>query len=161
MYLAPMSISTIISEDQIDRIIESLANPAQVEAMMLSLEQEAPGYLAYVFSEDTKMLGPAEQDALTFIIATFWKCTTQSQWTNPELSEDEISEIEEKNWDLLQQGKGDFREKLNVFFDNFSQEDMLAFIEDMLMDEEQEAISKEGKEHIFIICKTFLDIILT
>lgn len=154
-----MSISNIVKEGQIDQIIESLAEVEQVEEMMLSLAEEAPAYMAYVFSEDTKMLAANEQDILTFIVAGLWKCTGLGVWKDPELSEESISNLEEKNWELLQEGKGEFRTRLDAFYKDFAQEDMLAFVEDMLMDEDAE-FSKEGQEHVFAISKTFLDILL-
>ncbi|MFT5382917.1 MAG: hypothetical protein ACI81W_000313, partial [Saprospiraceae bacterium] len=62
-------------------------------------------------------------------------------------------------WEKLSenQSKG-FRDKLDVFFENTSQEDLLAFVEDALVqDEEDDMISPEGREYVFITLKTIID----
>ena len=44
-----------------------------------------------------------------------------------------ISDAEEANWTKLEEATGrTFRERLDVFFENTPQEDLLAFIEDSL-----------------------------
>lgn len=156
-----MPFSTLIQEDQIDQLLETLNDPIQVESAMKSLEQTAPKYMAYVFSEDSKLLQAAEQDLLTYITAVLWSTVKADNWADAGLSEEEIGEMEDKNWDLLQGAKAKtFRDRLDVFYEDYPQEDLLALVEDLLVVEEEDEISKEGRDHVFILCKTFLDILI-
>ena len=41
----------------------------------------------------------------------------------------------------------------NCFFENSSQEDLLAFIEDSLLEEEEDLVTKVGREPMFIALK--------
>ena len=50
-----------------------------------------------------------------------------------------------------------FRDRLNVFFEKTSQEDLLAFIEDSLLEEEEELVTKVGREPMFIALKSIID----
>ena len=62
---------------------------------------------------------------------------------------EEIEEIEEQNWTLLNETKAKgFREKLDAFFEDYPQEDLLAFVEDALVEDEDDFLTKEGKELI-------------
>jgi len=74
------------------------------------------------------------------------------------ITEEALSIAEETNWGKMQEVSAKkFRERLDVFFSSTSQEDLLAFIEDALLDEEEGILSKEGREPIFIILKSIID----
>ena len=81
------------------------------------------------------------------------------------VSEDEIGQAEEANYALLESSKAsDFRDRLNAFFDGTDQEDLLAFAEEAVLEEEDEAealVTKEGREPIFIALKTLVDVLTT
>ena len=75
------------------------------------------------------------------------------------INEKTLGEAEERNWTLLQSSKSNnFQERLNPFFENYPQEDLLAFVEDALADEEDDGLlTREGREPIFITLKSILD----
>ena len=50
-----------------------------------------------------------------------------------------------------------FRERLDVFFQDYFQEDLLAFVEDSLSEEEEEMVTKIGREPMFVALKTIID----
>jgi len=72
-----------------------------------------------------------------------------------------IEEAEEKNWTILSEQKvKSFREKINVFFDGYPQEDLLAFAEDALeMEHEDQVVTTIGRPPIFIALKTLIDVL--
>jgi hypothetical protein len=75
-----------------------------------------------------------------------------------EIDSDELSVAEEKNWELLESITAKrFRDRLDVFFKDNKQTDLLAFVEDMLLDEEDELLTKEGREPMFVILKSIID----
>lgn len=70
-----------------------------------------------------------------------------------------FEDAEEKNWELLEAGTSaqSFRERLDVFFEKTSQEDLLAFVEDALSDSEDGLTTKEGREVVFVFLKSVID----
>ena len=74
---------------------------------------------------------------------------------NPET----IGKWEEKNWDLLNSVTSKkFRERMDVFFKDYFQEDLLAFVEDALTEEEEELlVTKIGREPMFVALKSLID----
>ena len=76
------------------------------------------------------------------------------------ISEDELGEAEEANTEILEaQSAQSFRERMTPFFENYPQEDLLALVEDALM-EEEEMLTKEGREPMFIAMKTLIDCLI-
>ncbi|MFK8104727.1 MAG: hypothetical protein AB8G15_19570, partial [Saprospiraceae bacterium] len=72
-----------------------------------------------------------------------------------------LEEKEEDNWEKLENvPAGSFRDRLDVFFKDYPQEDLLAFAEDALVEEEEDSdinLTKEGKELMFVALKTIID----
>ena len=48
---------------------------------------------------------------------------------------------------------------MDVFFEDYAQEDMLAFVEDNLVEDEDSTITKEGREPIFVALKSVIDVL--
>ena len=70
----------------------------------------------------------------------------------------DLANNEEANWELLhEQPKGTFRDKITPFFENNEQEDLLAFVEDTLEQEEDSPVTTVGRDVIFISSKTVID----
>ncbi len=150
-----------IEEAWIDATIRQIAdNDEQSNEVLLERFKEAqPQVLAYVFSETFALLVPEEKEQLLFMNLVLWSVLTKhGGQALPILSDQIIGDSEEQNWSKFLGEKGSFREKLNIFFENYPQEDLLAFVEDFLMSEEEEGdLSKEGQEYLFIGLKSIMD----
>ena len=88
------------------------------------------------------------------------KPSSKSITTYQKIDQETIELKEEKNYELIEKSKAkSFRERLDVFFKEHPQEDLLAFAEDVLSDndEDDETISSPAKEPIFIAIKTIVD----
>ena len=74
----------------------------------------------------------------------------------------EVENAEERNWTILKLAKGrDFQERLNAFFeDHPEKEDLLSFIEDALLEDEDSPVTAEGREPLFVSLKTVIDCLL-
>ncbi|NNE29447.1 MAG: hypothetical protein HKN16_07410 [Saprospiraceae bacterium] len=155
-----MKIDKYISEETIDQVIVSLEGEDAVENALLDIESNAPGVLAFLFGSDSELLSDVEKELLTFVSAALWKSAGESDTID--LDADEISVLEEKNWEKFENG-GTFRDRLDVFYQSFPQEDLLSMVEDLLTEdgEAENQISREGRDHIFIKAKTFLDILIS
>ena len=75
------------------------------------------------------------------------------------VTEDQISQQEEKNWEVLHASKTkDFRDRVTPFFEDYFQEDLLAFVEDALVEDEdedgEEVVTTDGRPALFVSLKT-------
>ncbi len=155
----------IVKDSAIDAIIESLDTFEEVyERHMNDFVKQQPTIASFLESEQTGILSDEERDFLEYLALVIYKSVEKVNKTIPTVTETQIGEAEEQNWDLLEQSKGkDFSERVDIFFADYPQEDLLAFVEDSLVydpdDEEAnlEFLTDEGREPIFIILKTIID----
>lgn len=151
-----------VSEKIIDQVALSLEDSTGAyEEAVENLREEQPVILAYLFNEELKIFTQGEKEYMLYLILIIWEAIKS---VNPELvpttSTNAFTAKEEKNWETLQaQKKRTFRDKLDVFFDQYGQEDLLAFVEDALVEDEEEdsEVTKEGREAVFVILKTVID----
>ncbi len=150
-----------ISEKQIDTAADYIGNLEDYKPVLQHLSETQPALIAYLYSDSFQSFTQEEQQLLLFIALVLWKSIDELEGSLSEISEDEIAALEEKNWEILDvAGKGDFRERLTPFFENYSQEDLLAFVEDSVTPDEDNMVSEEGKEYLFISMKTVIDALL-
>lgn len=152
-----------ISEKIIDRITKALDSEENgYDQAIADMQAKQPILFSYLLSESFKLLIEEESEYLLYLALVIWKAVDAEVTDLPLLDSEKIEEIEEKNWTLLNETKArKFNEKLDVFFDKYPQEDLLAFVEDALVDDEDEEenafVTKEGKELLFIGLKTTID----
>lgn len=148
-----------IGEDTINTLIEELEGAEnELEDRIEELKDEQPIVLAYITSEQFDMLNDEERDYLIYLVKVVFHSIAAKVEELPELSEMQIGSIEEQNWERMEAAKGKtFRDRLNGFFENYEQEDLLAFVEDSLVEDEDSFITTEGRELIFVALKTLID----
>ena len=155
---------TFIPEQTIDQITVELENSeVKFEQALTHMEAEQPNVLAYLLSENFAVLTHLEKDYLLFLAITIWKSIKKEVDTIALVAEDKIGQTEEKNWEIMSAAKGKtFRDRLDVFFADTPQEDLLALVEDALTlddDDEEKGVSKEGREPMFVALKTTIDVL--
>lgn len=156
-----------ISEKVIDAVIEKLDNMTDTnyEARMQSFADAQPMLAAYIFDEESHhLLTEDEQGFMQYLTLIVWESILKSHGTVAEVSEEEIGEAEEKNYEILEaQTAKKFRDRLDAFFENYPQEDLLAFAEEAVLEDEDDPeamVTKEGREPIFITVKTVIDVLI-
>ena len=149
-----------ISEDTIDATVVALEN-ADFEEEVEIFGEEYPAVLSYIFSEDFELLTQAERDLMLYLALVIVRAVERGGKVIPPLSTTRLSEAEELNWEKLDAVTSKrFRDRLDVFFKDTEQEDLLAFVEDSLVeDEEEEVVTKEGREPLFVALKSLIDVI--
>lgn len=147
------------SEHTIEKIIEQYADDTEAyESALTALMDAQPALLAFLTQESTDLLLEEEKDIMWYITVVIVNACQSDGITVTELSDNTLSDYEEANWQLLHdQPKGTFREKLTVFFEDYEQEDLLAFVEDTLELEEDSPITAVGRDVIFISAKAVID----
>lgn len=147
-----------VSEQRIDEVIEFLDSEQKSEEGIQALRREQPLLLAYLFSDHFKVFSREEQAFMLYLTTVIWKAVQACFTSPPIITEQELGSAEEHNWELIQSvSANNFRARLDIFFKDYPQEDLLAFVEDAIMDDEDSAVSIEGREAIFIAMKSIID----
>ena len=148
-----------VSEQTIDEVAEELgASEAAFEKTIQDMERHQPVLLAYLFSDNFALFTEREREFLLFIMIVTYEAVKQINGVPNAIEEEQLTTVEESNWKLLQGVRGrHFHERLDVFFQHYSQEDLLAFVEDALSDHEDGLVTKEGREAIFVAVKSVID----
>jgi hypothetical protein len=151
---------SFISETIIEKVAAELdTSSATYEDLIEEFQREQPVILAYLFSEDFGVLTDEEKPYLLYLTLVIWQSIKQVS-SPPVITDNALTEIEEKNWELLQSSSArNFRDRLDVFFKDYSQEDLLAFVEDSLTIEEDDFLTKEGREPMVVALKTIIDLL--
>ncbi|MFN7115355.1 MAG: hypothetical protein ACK4TA_01065 [Saprospiraceae bacterium] len=150
----------VITEDIVDQIVERFDDSdAAYEQAVETMEAEQPVLMGYLFSEEFEAFTQDEKEYLLLLATIIWQAVKESNGNVPQVSEKALADAEEQNWSKLEGVTAQrFHERLDVFFDEYPQEDLLAFVEDALVDDEEDPIvTKEAREAMFITLKTVID----
>lgn len=152
----------MVSESTIEQVIAHYEDDREVYVNALAeIMETQPALLAFLNQESIDILLEEEKDILWYIILVIYNSIEKSQSEMVEISDEYLSENEEKNWTLFQdQPRGNFRERVTIFFDKYHQEDLLAFVEDTLELDDSSPITAVGREVIFIASKSLIDTLL-
>lgn len=150
-----------IAESTIDQIAAQLdGSPEKYESTINDFQQQQPVLLSWLFSEEFRVLTQEEQQYFLYLTLVIWQSIGQVIPQIPMVKTEQLEVVEEKNWTSFQNAAArTFRDKLDVFFKNYEQEDLLAFVEDALTLDEDDFLTKEGREPMFIALKTIIDIL--
>lgn len=152
----------MVTEKIIDQTVESFDadQDLQIEITHQLMEQY-PAIMAYLNQESNDILTEEEKDILWYMTIIIIRSTQEYGYEGLELDSEVLSSTEEKNWEIIQNQKGNFRAKIDVFFINYQEEDLLAFVEDSLEDDGNSPITTVGREVIFISTKALIDTIIS
>lgn len=149
----------MVPESIIEEVIETYANEEEAyEETLSEIMDQQPALLAFLAQESNDVLTEEEKDILWYIILIIITSARRFGESVGEISDVALGNNEETNWEILhEQPKGTFREKLTPFFENYDQEDLLAFVEDSLEVEDDSPVTSVGRDVIFISAKTVID----
>ena len=137
----------MLTESDIEQCIEQLKQGTEVQ-----LEE---ALIAYLEKDTLPLLSKSEIQLFDFILSVLHG-TIHDHYKNSSFSIDDFIAAEEANWAQRDKNKK-LSDSIDSFFDSYHEEDLLAFVEDMLADDEDAEITETGREIIFITCKSFID----
>jgi hypothetical protein len=149
-----------ITENTIDQHIEKYESEALYLADLKELSETQPDLMAFIDQENYTLLTNDEialMEYLTTII--YFSCKTQTGKTLT-LQGNNLEKAEETNWDTFNATPNkNFTKILDIYFENYPQEDLLALVEDSVIQDDESTVTAVGREIIFVACKSIIDTI--
>ncbi len=149
-----------ISEDIIDAVVLDL-EAVDFEREVAVFGEKQPVLLGYVLSEDFELLTNEEREWLLYLVLVIYIATENVYGKIDPLSKNDLEAAEEANWARLETVTAKrFRDRMTPFFEGYPQEDLLAFVEDSLTEDEEDTdnfLTKEGREPMFVALKSVID----
>ncbi|MBK8702012.1 MAG: hypothetical protein IPN29_21555 [Saprospiraceae bacterium] len=149
----------IITEDHIEAVIDTYYESEKKfysDREKLIADQSA--FSALLTDEGYELLSDDEYELLWFMATVIHTAAVTVQGDIAACEQELMEEMEENNWLKMEDTSGsNFHDRLNVFFEEYAQEDLLAFVEDSLESDEDIQVSPAGRELIFVACKTLID----
>lgn len=148
-----------------EQIIESCAEEIGVseqsfKSNLVEFSQEQPTISAFLFSENFDLFTQPEKELMLFVVLVLYKSIKKEVGEIQEIPAERLGKSEERNWEIMSKVTAKkFRDRLDIFFENYEQEDLLAFVEDSLIEEEEELVTKVGREPMFVALKSIIDVL--
>ena len=157
----------MIPEKTIDHIIGQFElETIDYEDIAREFAEHQPAIMSFLMSEQEGALTDDERDFMIYLATVIWQSVEHHGPNTYKVPPKVVADAEEANWELLDHSKGrTFRDRMDVFFANTSQEDLLAFVEDSLtLDETDDGadglqVTTEGIEPMFVMLKTVVDVL--
>lgn len=153
----------MVPEQIIDEISHEIGSTeTSFSEALFHFKEEQPVVLGFLFTENFDVFTLPEKEFLLFLVVVIFESVKQYSPTSiPEITPEQLSLAEEMNWSKINQVETKrFRDRITTLFEDYPQEDLLAFAEDALADEEEGAenfVTKESREAIFILLKSLID----
>jgi hypothetical protein len=151
-----------ITESDIERLMDLLdENDSTFDTYQQAMIDEFPEIAGFLTQESMDILTDEEYDLMWFLAVVIFTAFQEKYPLDSNIDPERIEELEEQNWTLMNSNeKGNFRDRLNPFYENTHMEDILALLEDSIEPDEDLELSITGREVIFVSCKTVADAML-
>ena len=147
-----------INESAIDSFIEKYENEKDYLNDLSLMLNSQPDLEAFLDQENYSLLTTNELSLLEYLCTIiYYSCASVSN--NSIIFHGKVIEKwEEQNWDAFNASKANnFTKIIDVFFEKYPQEDLLALVEDSIQSDEENIVSSVGSEIIFVACKSLID----
>jgi hypothetical protein len=148
-----------ISEEIIDKVMDRIDEEEDLyETLLKNFAEDQPFLMAYLMSEGFEVLNETEKSLLFYMAMVIFESFKMREHEIHEIDLETISEIDEKNWTQVDERKfRTIKEIADYFFTDYEQEDLLAFVEDALVEDGEETLTHIGRNVLFVSMKTFID----
>lgn len=144
----------MITEAQIEETIAQM----EAEEFQDDFAQTQTIFWNYLNSDGFSGLTEKERQMMFFVHSTIYHTCKKQMEEMLAFDIEEFQHHEDQNW-ALREEVANVTEAIDQYFDGFVEEDLLAFVEDMLVIDEESEITELGKEVIFITAKSYIDFI--
>lgn len=145
----------MITESQIENLFDQFQeNTSRQEMLYEEFFKEQPHCCLWILEGHQEVLTENEQDLLYFLSLFIWQCFSKFRNKVPEIQAEEIAEAEEVTWSLIEgHEKKSWAEKLNLLFEHCPEPELLAFVEDALVEDPEDqdlVVTAIGKEPVLV-----------
>ena len=156
-----------LTYDEIDALWREKADmePEEAPYLVERMGQQQPYVVSYLLATGNEILIPSEREVVFYMGVLIWYVIDSLKITVPEISVDQLMEIENKNYQMLEYLAGEpdseFMETVGKIMDHYNQSVLLRYVIEQIMEEPEKSI-KIIDNHIGIMViylKTFIDCI--
>jgi hypothetical protein len=145
-----------IPEKAIEGVLDKFEKKGFFDQLSKALIDEQPFVLSYIESESFDILIEEEKDLLWYCSLVIYGACNSIVENMPEIHQEILNKWEEKNYESIEDHVK-FSEMADTFFEKYAQEDLLAFVEDTLIPDEEDELTPVGRKVLFITLKTLID----
>jgi hypothetical protein len=145
-----------IPEKAIEGVLDKFEKKGFFDQLSKALIDEQPFVLSYIESDSFDILIEEEKDLLWYCSLVIYGACNSIIENMPEIQQESLNKWEEKNYELIEEHVK-FSEMADTFFQKYTQEDLLAFVEDTLIPDEEDELTPVGRKVLFITLKTLID----
>jgi hypothetical protein len=151
---------TIITENIIDGFIDKYEDETSYLKDLKKMADEQSDLMAFIDQENYSLLTENEVALMEYLTVIIY-ATSQSVYEKKlVISGKQLEKSEEDNWDIFNSANTkNFSKILDIYFENYAQEDLLALVEDSVQPEDDSIVTPVGREIIFVACKSIIDTI--
>lgn len=148
----------MITERQIDEVLDNISESENPTEYLTEIQNNQAHVHQWLHSDSFDILMPNEKEGLLFLAILIHQAFQTFKEISESISTALIESKEDENWEVFSTTKGKFRNKVDPFFKNYPQEDLLAYVEDFVQNDEEEDISPVARQVLFISAKTMIDL---
>jgi hypothetical protein len=147
-----------ISENIIDQSIQKYEDASVLEQDVKQLREVNPVLMGFISSDRLDLLKPEELYLLEFIVLVVYSSVKNVLGHDPKIIGKELESFEEVNWETWNQNiVKSPKTAFDAFFNEYPQEDLLAFVEDSVQQDEESPMTNVGLELIAVTAKSVID----
>ncbi|MBT8233677.1 MAG: hypothetical protein HKO66_09295 [Saprospiraceae bacterium] len=144
----------MITEETIDKCVAQINN--YNDDIVDPFIEEQSEMISYTKSEIAPNLLDDELRTFLFCLSVIYNSVKSQSNEEIEFDIEAFHEYDEKNWSTRDKSTS-FSSSKDVLFEDYPQEDLLAFVEDLINDDEENNITEVGREIIFLNAKSYID----
>jgi len=149
---------TIITENIIDGLMDKYENEAAYLDDLKTMAEEQQDLVGFIDQENYSLLTIDEVALMEYLTVIIYSASQSSSDKKLFITGKQLEKCEEENWDIFNAtNTKNFATILDRFFENYTQEDLLALVEDSLQPEDDSVVTPVGREIIFVACKSIID----
>lgn len=149
-----------IPESIINDIIDQYQDEVKYLTDLKHLASEQPDLIAFIDQENYSLLTNDEIALLEYLTLVIYFSSMKMIEKTIQIQGKSLEVAEEDNWNTFNEITAkSFFNKLDSFFKDYPQEDLLALVEDSIQQDEDNIVTPVGREIIFVACKSIIDTI--
>ena len=147
-----------IPESIINDIIDQYQDEVKYLTDLKHLASEQPDLIAFIDQENYSLLTNDEIALLEYLTLVIYFSSMKMIEKTIQIQGKSLEAAEEDNWNTFNELTAkSFFNKLDSFFKDYPQEDLLALVEDSIQQDEDNIVTPVGREIIFVACKSIID----